>query len=727
MTERKYFGITTPLYYANDIPHIGHAYCTVAVDAIARFHRSLGEEVWFITGSDEHGQKIKRASEALGKTPIERADEVVAYTQDLWKRFEVKFDRFVRTTEKKHYSDVQKVFKKIFDSGDIYKDIYEGWYCTPCETFLTDDEIGENKICPECERAVEWQKEETYKFRMSKYTSALIDLYETEPWRIQPESRYNEIMSRLRGEGCHDLSVTRTTLDWGVPLDIIEPGHVCYVWFDALLGYTTAAGIFGDPSYPDGFFEKVWPNTIHIIGKDILWFHTVIWPAMQFAFGLKKSEISAGTFATGFWIEKGEKMSKSKGNVVDPVPLLNDFGVDAVRYFLLREVAFGMDGNISLEAVIQRTNSDLANDLGNLLHRSLSMLQKYRDGEIPAPGAIKAVVPKVTYNLLEGHFKACSRDEQGFKCLRLPPNVLLEFDENYIPKVRLEFENRENVEARYVEWIDKLIQQAFKSYFELVYAMMKYKIKEALIAIWDLVKLSNKFIDEVEPWKLDKEKKHDELDSVFYYLFEAIRSCALMSAPFIPGISRSIYEQLGICRDVETEPLENVTQWGQSLIPPGTKTCEPKPIVPRIDAVEYLKEYLAKKQPETKPVEKVAEQETKPSDELATIKPEIQYDDFVKLDLRVALVIQAEKVPKADKLLKLTVDLGFEKRQIVAGMAQHYTPEEITGKKIIIVANLAPRKLRGVESYGMLMAATSGNDVILLTVDKDALPGSKIS
>jgi len=723
MSEKRYFGITTPLYYANDIPHIGHAYCTIAVDAIARFHRSLGEEVYFITGSDEHGQKINRAAEEVGKQPIDHANEIVEYTKKLWDKLEINYDRFVRTTEKKHYSDVQKVIRTIFDNGEIYRDTYEGWYCTPCETFLTDEEVTDEKICPECGREVEWQKEDTYKFKLSDYTQTLIDLYEKEPWRMQPESRYNEIMSRLKKEGLRDLSITRTSLDWGVPLDEIEKGHVCYVWFDALLGYATAAGIFGDDNLPDGFFEKLWPNTVHIIGKDILWFHTVIYPAMQLAMGWDKSQISAGSFATGFWIEKGEKMSKSKGNIVDPVPLIEDFGLDAIRYFLLREITFGLDGSISLEAIINRTNSDLANDLGNLLHRSLSMLGKYRDGVIPAPDAIKVDVPLVTYNQLEEHFNAAAKGDKGFDCLRLPPNILIEFDENNIPKVNLSIEIADGVDEKYALWIERLIQQAFKSYLSVICNVFRFRLKEALIDIWDLIKLSNKYIDELQPWNLAKEEKNDILDSVFYYLLEAIRSSALMVSSFIPGISRNIYKQMGIERDVESELLENAVRIGADLLVPGTKTLPPKPVVPRIDMDEYLKAYESKKAKIVKK-EKKAEKGTALNDD---VKPVIQYDDFAKIDFRIAQIIEAEKIAGTDKLMKMQIDLGFEKRQIVGGIAQHYKAEDLVGRKIVVVANLAPIKLKGVDSNGMLLAATNGDDMFLLSAGNDASPGSKIS
>ena len=726
MEDKKYFGITTPLYYANDIPHIGHAYSTIVVDSIARFHRQLGEEVQFITGSDEHGLKIFRAAQQAGKKPIERADEVVEYTKKLWKKLEISYDRFVRTTEPKHYQDVQKVVKKIFDNGDIYKDIYEGWYCTPCETFLTDEEAGDEKICPECGRKVEWQKEDTFKFRLSRYQEPLVKLYEKQPWRIHPDSRYNEIMSRLRNEPLNDLSITRTSLEWGVPLPDIAKGHVCYVWFDALLGYATAAGIFGDPNLPKGHFEKIWPHTIHIIGKDILWFHTVIWPAMQLALGFSENEISAGTFAHGFWIEKGEKMSKSKGNIVDPVPLIDDFGTDSLRYFLLREITFGLDGNISLESIISRINSDLANDLGNLLHRSLSMLQQTRNGVIPAPDAITIEVPQVTYSQLIEHFNSCLTGDPQTARWGLPSEVLIDFDENGNPVAQLEIHRVEHVDFHYALWIENLAQQVFRSYFGLIRRMLCLEIKEALIEVWNLIKLANKYIDETEPWALAKKGEDRILDSVFYYLFEAIRSSALMLSPFVPGISRSIYEQLGIKRDVECEPLENTIRWGAGLIPPGTVTSEPKPLVPRIDAVEYLKKYeenLSKAKSTQK-----GDVKTESAKPVVTVtKPEITYEDFTKIDLRVAHVIKAEKVEGADKLLKLELDLGFEKRQIVAGVAKQYKPEDILGKKIVIVANLAPRKLRGIESKGMLLAATSGEDIILVVLDRDATPGSTIS
>lgn len=724
MNEKRYFGITTPLYYANDIPHIGHAYSTIVVDAIARFHRQIGEDVWFITGSDEHGLKIARAAEHAGKLPVDHATEIVEYTEKLWKRLDIHYDRFIRTTDKKHYLDVQKVIEKIRENGDLYKDIYEGWYCTPCETFLTDDEVGEEKTCPECQRKVEWQREDTYKFRLSNYTKKLIDLYEREPWRIRPESRYNEIMSRLRKEGLKDLSITRTSLDWGVPLGNIEKGHVCYVWFDALLGYATASGIFGDPKLSKKHFEKFWPNTIHIIGKDILWFHTVIWPAMQLAMGLSEDEISAGTFAHGFWIEKGEKMSKSKGNIVDPVPIIEDFGSDALRYFLLREVTFGLDGNISLEAIISRTNSDLANDLGNLLHRSLSMLKRYRDGVLPAPDAIKVEVPQVTDMQMIEIFKSCALPSEREKGLGFPSEVLIDIDADGNPSARLEITRAEGTDLHYSLWIENLIQQTFRSYFGMIRRMSCLEIKEAIIEIWDLIKIANKFIDDTRPWALAKENKDNILDSIFYYLFETIRSIALLVSPFTPGISRNIYQQLGIDRDVEQEQLENVIRWGAGLIPPGTKIGEPKPIIPRIDADEYLKQYEIKV---TSHKAKVIPSPVLEKERKSDMKPTITYDDFSKLDLRVAEVINAEKVKGADKLLRLEIDLGFEKRQIVAGIAEYYNPDEIIGMKIVVLSNLEPRKLRGLESKGMLLAATSEREVILLTLDRDALPGSTIS
>ena len=650
MNSRKLVGFTTPLYYVNARPHLGHLYTTLVTDTLARWHRMMGDEVYFITGSDEHGQKVLESAQKLGKQPIEWADEIVAYTKALWDKFGISFDRFVRTTEPQHYADVQHFFKRVMDNGYIYKGYYEGPYCVPCETFWTETELVEGN-CPQCSRPTQVMKEASYFFKLSEFRDWLIERIETHPGAIRPESRRNEILSRLKKEELRDLSVSRSRMPWGVPLDFLEKGHVCYVWFDALLGYSTAAKYGTDPNY----FAGLWPNTLHIIGKDILWHHTVIWPAMQKAAGFADDEISIGSFAHGFWIKGGEKMSKSKGNIVNPLPLLDIFTPDMLRFYLLREVTFGLDGNITAEGIIGRANSDLANDIGNLLHRSLSMLEKYTNGLVP--------------------------EKSG-----------------PVTKTKI--------------WIEE-------AYEVVIHEMPNLGFKESIEAIWVLVNKVNKYIEDSKPWDLaglpDKKKLH----AFLYELTDAIRAIAIMAHPLIPQITSDMWKQLGYNTNLDDIPYQEGGKAG--LIDAGHRTAIAGPVVPRIDVDEFNRRWdelfgadVKEAEPKGPPVEPP--------------KGNISFDEFMKMDLRTAKVLAAERVPKTDKLLKLEIDIGFEKRTIVAGIAEQYKPEDIVGKTIVVLANLEPRKLKGIESKGMLLAAhAEWGGFPLVIIDGEARPGSLVS
>ena len=659
--SRKTFYITTPIYYPSGKLHIGHSYTTVAADAMARYKRLQGYDVMFLTGTDEHGQKIQRVAAENGVTPKEYVDNIVSGIKDLWKMMKITYDKFIRTTGEEHVATVQKIFRMLYDKGDIYKSEYEGWYCTPCESFWTETQLVDGK-CPDCGRPVERTREESYFFRLSKYQDRLIKHIEENPDFIQPVSRRNEMLNNFLRPGLEDLCVSRTSFNWGIPVTFDEK-HVVYVWIDALSNYITALGYLSDN---DAAFKKYWPADVHLVGKEIVRFHTIIWPAMLMALDLP---LPKQVFGHGWLVLEGGKMSKSKGNVVDPVVLIEKYGLDAIRYFLLREVPFGADGVFSNEALINRINSDLANDLGNLVSRTVAMIKKYFDGQLPGQGE-------------EGEFDADLKKE----LLALKPKT--------------------------EELLDNL------------------QFSLALTEIWKAISRTNKYIDETMPWVLAKdESRKGRLAAVLYNLAESIRIVSILLQPFMPETPAKIWNQLAI--DSDETGWESAGQWG---VYKPTRPVQPGEIIfPRIDVEKEL-ESLAAITPDAatgKPAKK--EQEQKEAQDAKTTvsdeKAQITIDDFAKLDLRVAKVLAAEKVEKSDKLLKLRLRVGAEERQVVSGIARHYSPEELVGKTVVLVANLKPARLRGIESQGMILAAASEDDSLLslITVDKDISDGTKVS
>lgn len=647
--DNKTFYVTTPIYYPSDKLHIGHALTTTMADTLARYKRMRGYDVYFLTGSDEHGQKIQRKAKEAGVTPKEYVDKIVASFQHLWEKLNIKYDDFIRTTEERHIKVVQELFKKIYDQGDIYKAEYEGWYCTPCESFWTERQLVEGN-CPDCGRPVELLKEESYFFKMSKYADRLLKHIEEHPEFIQPTTRRNEMINFIK-QGLEDLCISRTTFDWGIPVPIDEK-HVIYVWFDALTNYISALGYgSGDPK-----FEKFWPHAIHLVGKDIMRFHTVIWPTILMAAGL---ELPVTVFGHGWLLVDGTKMSKSKGNVVDPLVLIDKYGSDAIRYFLLREMPYGADGYYSEEALILRINTDLANDYGNLLSRTTSMLNKFCEGTIPAPGEEEPL-------------------DQELK--EIAKNLPQEVDE----------------------------------------ALNKFEFANALAAIFRLINKANKYIEETAPWALAKDPaKKGRLGSVMYNLVESIRISTILLSPFMPETPAKVWDQLGLSDHKAIQTWESLS-WGQA--PVGVKINRGNPIFPRIDEAKALAESAAA---EVKKMTETNQQATKEPTPQGVVDL-ISIDDFAKVDLRVAEVVEAEKLENADKLLKLKVRLGEEERTIVAGIALYYKPEELVGKKVVVVANLKPAKLRGVTSQGMILAASQGDKLGLITLDRDVPSGAKV-
>ncbi|KNY28745.1 methionine--tRNA ligase [Pseudobacteroides cellulosolvens] len=664
--SKKTFYITTPIYYPSDKLHIGHSYTTVAADTTSRYKRLRGYDVMFLTGTDEHGQKIQRKAEEKGVTPKEYVDEIVNGIKDLWKLMKITNDKFIRTTDKYHEEVVQKIFKKLYDQGDIYKSEYEGWYCTPCESFWTKTQLIDGK-CPDCGREVELTKEESYFFKLSKYQDRLIKHIEENPDFIQPISRRNEMLNNFLRPGLEDLAVSRTTFTWGVPVTF-DDKHVVYVWIDALSNYITALGYMSEN---DDNYKNYWPADVHLVGKEIVRFHTIIWPAMLMALG---EPLPKQIYGHGWLLLEGGKMSKSKGNVVDPVILIEKYGLDAIRYFLLREVPFGSDGVFSNEALINRINSDLANDLGNLVSRTVAMIDKYFGGVMP------------------------SEYQDG------------DFDEDLKGTV---MGTSEKVE----ELLDKL------------------QYNTALTEIWKTISRVNKYIDETMPWVLAKDEANNKrLAAVMYNLAESLRIISVLIQPFMPETPEKIWNQLGIAGNTGILDWDSSKVWGK--YPGGTKVNKGDVIFPRIDIKKELEELekMADKNAASKSEDVKAD--TKKTEDKNTAKPEdkkdagdsgyITIDDFAKVDLRVAKVLEAEKVEGADKLLKLKLEMGDEIRQVVSGIAKHYSPDEMVGKYVILVANLKPVKLRGIESQGMILAASDDKSLVLAAIDKEIGSGSKV-
>ena len=638
--EKQKFYITTPIYYPSDKLHIGHSYCTVAADTIARYKRAQGYDVMFLTGTDEHGQKIQRIAQERGVTPQEYVDNIVKGIKELWKLMDISNDRFIRTTDEMHVKAVQKIFNTLYEKGDIYKSEYEGWYCTPCESFWTEHQLVDGK-CPDCGRAVEKTKEESYFFRLSKYQDKLIDLIKNNPDFLQPSIRQNEMLNNFLIPGLEDLCVSRTSFDWGIPVEF-DPKHVVYVWLDALTNYINALGAFSDD---DADFKKYWPADVHLVGKEIVRFHSIIWPAMLMALDLP---LPKQVYGHGWLLLDGGKMSKSKGNVVDPVKLVEKYGVDAIRYFLMREMPFGADGVFNNEALINRINSDLANDLGNLVSRSVSMVEKYFGGTVTDK--------KVTDTM----------DEDLISLAKETPGKVEEL-------------------------------------------MDSYQFSQALAEIWKLISRTNKYIDETTPWTLAKdESKKDRLQTVMYNLLESIRISSELIAPVMTRTTPAIKAQIGATAD----GWDSAKVWGAQN---SFTVSRGEVLFPRIDVEAELK---AIEEEALKAKESVIE---KPE-----AKEEITIDDFAKTELRVAQVIACEKIKKAKKLLKLQLDLGYEKRQVVSGIALHYEPEELIGKKVVIVANLKPVKLCGEDSFGMILCASNDKGLSIISPAEDMELGSEV-
>ena len=663
--DKNTFYITTPIYYPSDNLHIGHSYTTVAADSIARYQRLKGKDVMFLTGVDEHGQKIQQTAASQDMEPQAYVDKMAESIKELWSLMDISYDKFIRTTDAEHETTVQAVFQKLYDNGEIYKGKYEGWYCTSDEAFWTESQL-EDGNCPDCGGTVYWTEEEAYFFKLSKYGDRILQLYEEHPEFLQPARSRNEMINFVK-DGLEDLAVTRTSFDWGIKVPF-DDKHVIYVWIDALTNYISALGF---PNDADGNFAKYWPADLHLIGKEIVRFHCVIWPALLMALDV---ELPERVFAHGWLLLNDSKMSKSKGNVVDPVALCGRYGVDAVRYFLLREVAFGSDGNFTNETLVERINSDLANDLGNLLSRTTSMVSKYFNGILPE-----------------------ERQET-------------EFDAD-------------------------LIATAAEAVVESSARLDKMEFSHALEAIWKLVRRANKYIDETEPWVLAKdEDKELVLANVLANLLESLRVVAVLITPFMPNTSETILRTLGADTDVSLEKAEF------AVFTTDKEITQPEPLFPRLDMDEEMawlddmitaqQEAAKARQAAAQGLEKEGNEEVGSEEDIAEPagKDAIEFDDFTKLELLVATVKDCVKVPKADKLLQFDLETkGGARRTVVSGLAEYYNPEDLIGRQVVLLANLKPRKIRGVVSEGMILSAeNSDGSLVLLEPSVETETGAEI-
>lgn len=640
--EKEKFYVTTAIAYTSKTPHIGNTYEIVLTDAIARHNRFIGKDVYFLTGTDEHGVKIQEIAEEQGITPQEHVDKIAGEIRDIADMLNVSYDGFIRTTDEHHVKAVQKIFRKLYDQGDIYKGEYEGWYCTPCESFWTKTQLKDG-CCPDCGRPVQKTKEEAYFFKMSKYQKQLEQYIDEHPDFIQPESRKNEMLNNFIKPGLQDLCVSRTSFTWGIPVDF-DPGHVIYVWIDALSNYITALGYSVDEK--GELYKKYWPADVHVIGKDILRFHTIYWPIMLMALG---EPLPKKIFGHPWMLFGEEKMSKSRGNVIYAQDLVRHFGVDAVRYYMLHEMPFAQDGTITYEVFISRYNSDLANTLGNLVTRTVAMVNKYFDGILPAPAD-------------EGDFDA----------------------------------DLKNVAVSAIDAVEN--------------KMNSLRVSDSLDEIWKVVNRANKYIDETTPWILAKsDETKPRLGTVLYNLIETIRIIASLLSSYMPETSQKILDELG--GGVST--YESVKSFGAAV--PGTKVGEANVLFARIDTEKKLAELAEEMQANAEP-----------QVEIAPYKDYIEFDEWEKLDIRVGKVLECEPVKKSKKLLRFTLEVGNEKRQILSGISQYHKPEELIGKNVVFIANLKPRKMMGLESCGMILSAEHDGKLTALTTINDIQSGAEI-